>query len=46
MKCKIRGEKIKVTSAIQDYVETKLSRLDKYFKNADVDASVLIRVKG
>ena len=46
MKCKIRGEKIKVTSAIQDYVETKLSRLDKYFKNADVDASVLNRVKG
>jgi len=46
MKCKIRGEKIKITSAIQDYVETKLSRLDKYFKNADVDASVLIRVKG
>ena len=46
MKCKIRGEKIKVTSAIQDYIETKLSRLDKYFKSADVDASVLIRVKG
>ena len=46
MKCKIRGEKIKVTSAIQDYIETKLSRLDKYFKNADVDASVLIKVKG
>lgn len=46
MKCKIRGEKIKITSAIQDYVETKLSRLDKYFKNADVDASVLIKVKG
>lgn len=46
MKCKIRGEKIKVTSAIQDYIETKLSRLDKYFKSADVDASVLIKVKG
>ena len=46
MKCKIRGEKIKVTSAIQDYIENKLSRLDKYFKSADVDASVLIRVKG
>ena len=46
MKCKIRGEKIKVTSAIQDYVETKLSRLDKYFKDADAEASVLIKVKG
>lgn len=46
MKCKIRGEKIKITAAIQDYVESKLSRLDKYFKNEDVDASVLIRIKG
>ena len=46
MKCKIRGEKIKVTSAIQEYVENKLSRLDKYFKSENVDASVLIRVKG
>ena len=46
MKCKIRGEKIKVTSAIQDYIETKLSKLDKYFKSADVEASVLIKVKG
>ena len=46
MKCKIRGEKIKVTSAIQEYVENKLSRLDKYFKSVDVEASVLIKVKG
>lgn len=46
MKCKIRGEKIKITSAIQEYVESKLSKLDKYFKNEDVEASVLIRVKG
>lgn len=46
MKCKIRGEKIKITKAIQDYVETKLSRLDKYFKNEDVEANVLIRIKG
>lgn len=46
MKCTIRGEKIKVTEAIQDYVETKLSRLDKYFKGDHVDASVLIKVKG
>ena len=46
MKCKIRGEKIKITVAIQEYVETKLSKLDKYFKEADVEASVLIRIKG
>ena len=46
MKCKIRGEKIKITAAIQEYVETKLSKLDKYFKEADVEANVLIRIKG
>ena len=46
MKCKIRGEKIKATAAIQEYIETKLSRLDKYFKEEDVEASVLIRVRG
>lgn len=46
MKCKIRGEKIKITEAIQDYVENKLSRLDKYFKDNNIEANVLIRVKG
>ena len=45
MKCKIRGEKIKATAAIQEYIETKLSRLDKYFKETDVEANVLIRVR-
>lgn len=46
MKCKIRGEKIKITAAIQEYVETKISKLDKYFKEADVTANILIRIKG
>jgi len=46
MKCKIRGEKIKITGAIQEYVESKLSKLDKYFKNENVDANVLIKVRG
>ena len=46
MKCKIRGEKIKITSAIQEYIENKLSRLDKYFKDENADASILIKVKG
>lgn len=46
MKCKIRGEKIKITGAIQEYVESKLSKLDKYFKNENVDANILIKVKG
>lgn len=46
MKCRIRGEKIKATAAIQEYIETKLSRLDKYFKETDVEANVLIRIRG
>ena len=46
MKCKIRGEKIKVTSAIQAYIESKLSKLDKYFKDENIVASILIKVKG
>jgi len=46
MKCRIRGERIEITGAIKDYVENKLSRLDKYFKSGEVDASVLISLKG
>ena len=46
MKCTIRGEKIKVTSAINDYIEDKLSIIDKYFKRNDVDANILIKLKG
>lgn len=46
MKCNIRGEKIAITDAIRDYVETKMSKLDKYFKEADVSASVLVKIKG
>ncbi len=42
----IRGEKIDVTEAIKEYIETKLSRIDKYFDNpANVDVNVLIKVK-
>ncbi len=46
MKCSIRGEKLRVTGAIREYIEEKLSRIDKYFKNSDVDANVLIKLKG
>ena len=46
MKIQIQGDKIKVTKAIKDYIEEKLTRLDKYFKNSDdIKCSVLIRVK-
>ena len=46
MKGTIRGEKIKATDAIKDYIETKMSRLDKYFKDKDVSANILIKLKG
>ena len=46
MKCNIRGEKIRVTKAIDGYINTKLSRLDKYFKSGDVEAKVLVKLKG
>ena len=46
MNCSVRGEKIRVTKAIDSYINTKLSRIDKYFKNEDIDAKVLIKLKG
>lgn len=46
MKCIIRGEKIKATKAIKDYIETKMSKLDKYFKDSNVSANILIKLKG
>jgi putative sigma-54 modulation protein len=33
MKFNIRGENLKVTEAIRDYVEKKIGKLDKYFEN-------------
>ena len=35
MKLNIRGDKITVTKSIKDYIEDKISRLDKYFTNSD-----------
>ena len=46
MKCSIRGEKIRVTKAIDGYINSKLSRIDKYFKDSNMDAKVLIKLKG
>ena len=46
MKINIRGDKIKVTDAIREYAESKLSKLDKYLGNSDdVNASVIIKVR-
>ena len=46
MKFTIRGEKVKVTKAIKEYITEKLSKLDKYFDNPDnINCKVLIKVK-
>ena len=46
MKYNIRGDKLEVTEAINNYVESKLARLNKYFKEDDILANVLLRVRG
>lgn len=47
MKYTVRGNKMEVTEAIKDYVMDKLSKLDKYFDNAeDVDAKIQFSVRG
>lgn len=43
MKVSIRGKNITVTKGIQEKVEKKLSKLDKYFIMNDVEAKVLVR---
>ena len=47
MKFNIRGRKVKITSAINDYIEAKIGKLDKYLENPDeITANVVVRVKG
>ena len=40
----IRGENIEVTPAIRDYVESKISKLERYFNN-DIDAPANVNLK-
>ena len=47
MKINIRGSKIKITDAIEQYICTKVGKLDKYLENADnISANVVVRVSG
>lgn len=47
MNINIRGSKIEVTEAIQNYIEKRLSKLDKYFENPEeFTANVLIKTYG
>ena len=40
MKIKIIGKEVKVTEAMNDYVEKKLERIEKYFENAEADVTL------
>ena len=46
MNINIRGKKIEVTDAIKNYIEEKIGRVEKYLKNDDLDAHVLIKLRG
>ena len=47
MEYRISGKKFKITNDIKEYVETKLSKLDKYFENPEtIAATVMIRPDG
>ena len=42
----IHGNKVKITKAMNDYVEEKLEKLEKYLENSEnVRASVIVKVK-
>ena len=40
MKIKITGKELKITEAINNYVEKKLDRIDKYFEDAEADVTL------
>ena len=47
MKYIIRSSKTENTEAIKEYIESKLSKLDKYFETSDdIEATVLTKVNG
>ena len=46
MKYNIRGDKMAITDAIKEYAETKLGKLEKYFKDKGITANVLTKVRG
>lgn len=47
MRSIIRSKDIEVTKAIKEYIEEKLVRVDKYFRNPDeITANILLKVRG
>ena len=43
MKLNIRGDKLVVTDAIRSYIEEKITKLDKYFDNNDIEAKIVVK---
>ena len=43
MEIKITGKELKITDGINDYVEKKMGRIDKYFETAE--AEVIVKVE-
>ena len=46
MKYNIRGSKIEVTDSIKDYLEEKLSKIEKYFDDEGAEVKAVISTKG
>ncbi len=46
MKFNVRGDNLVVTDAIKDYIETKIGKLDKYFKEDSITANILLKIRG
>ena len=46
MKFNIHGKNIEVTDPIRGYIESKIGKIEKYFKNTDLEAVVNLRVRG
>ena len=40
MKIKMTGKELKITDAMNDYVEKKLDRIDKYFEEAEAEVTL------
>lgn len=45
MKIKFKGKKSIVTKSVEQYLETKLEKIDKYFQGKDLEAFVNIEIK-
>ena len=45
MEVLIRGNKIEITDAMSKYVKEKLTKLDKYLREENVKANVLVKIR-